>query len=204
MPRTRQTTGRTATAASSSSRQSSKRVKRSSRTPQTDVQAPQPDLHVQVSKATQQIAPALQPPLSMEARQHTTSAPQMALNMQATHLPALAPQPAHQMPAYLSPAQPPQQSPQPTAHQFGEGNGMVPIQSVHNLGMHVSDSFKQNIIQGRFIELHTLLPPSGGQGATPSHKKMSKKLTPLKNGLMLCTFSLLFICLHTRPSLLNC
>uniref|UniRef100_K1RYA9 Cornifelin-like protein n=1 Tax=Magallana gigas TaxID=29159 RepID=K1RYA9_MAGGI len=116
MPRTRQTT---------SSRQSSKRVKRSSRTPQTDVQAPQPDLHVQVSKATQQIAPALQPPLSMEARQHTTSAPQMALNMQATHLPALAPQPAHQMPAYLSPAQPPQQSPQPTAHQFGEDQQVI-------------------------------------------------------------------------------
>ncbi|XP_052710963.1 uncharacterized protein LOC128185402 [Crassostrea angulata] len=125
MPRKRQTTGRIATAASSSSRQPPKRVKRSSRTPQTDIQASQPDLHVQASEATQQLAPALQPPLSVEARQQTTSAPQMALNMQATHLPALAPQPAQQMQAYLPPAQPPQppqQSPQPTTQQFGEGN----------------------------------------------------------------------------------
>uniref|UniRef100_K1RV55 Uncharacterized protein n=1 Tax=Magallana gigas TaxID=29159 RepID=K1RV55_MAGGI len=117
MPRKRQTTGRTATAASSSSRQPSKRVKKSSRTPQTDVQASQPDLHVQASEATQQRAPALQQPLSVEATQQTTSAPQMALNMQATQLPALAPQPAHQIQAYLppeQPPQPPQQSHQPT------------------------------------------------------------------------------------------
>lgn len=175
LPRKRPTTGRTATDASSSSRQPSKRVKRSNRTPQTDVKASQLDLHVQASEATQQIAPALQPPLSVEAMQQTTSAPQMALNMQATHLPALVPQPARQMQAYLPPAQPPQppqQSPQPTTHQVGEGNGIVPIQSVHKMGMHVSDSITQNIIQGRFIELHTLLPPSGGQGATPRHKKL--------------------------------
>lgn len=176
MPRKRQSTGRTATAASSSSREPSKRVKRSGRTPQTDVQtsqanqypalAPQPDLYVQ---ATQQIAPALQPPLSVQATQQPTSAPQMALYMQVAQLPALAPQPAHHVQAYQPPAQPPQppqQSPQPTTHQFGEGNDIVhvPIQSVHNLGMHVSDSIKQNIIQGRFIELHTLLPPSGARG----------------------------------------
>lgn len=143
MPRRRQPTGRTATAASSSSREPSKRVKRSGRTPHTDVQTTQANQYL---KWLFICKPHMQ-------------------------LPALAPQPAHHVQAYQPPAQPPQ----PTTHQFGEGNNIhvVLIQSVNYLGMHVSDSIKQNIIQGRFIELHTLLPPSGGQGATPSHKNFS-------------------------------
>lgn len=171
-------------------------------------------------QATQQTAPALQPTLSVQAMQQPTSAPQMALYMQATQLPALAPQPAHHVQAYQPPAQPPQppqQSPQPTTHQFGEGNDIVPVQSVHNLGMHVSDSIKQNIIQGRFIELHTLLPPSGGQGATPSHKKLLinsvgeiitkenvKKVDSIEKWTdAMHIFASIYLSAH-RPSLLNC
>lgn len=61
------------------------------------------------------------------------------------------------------------------------------------MDINVIDSIKQNIIQGRLIELHTLLPPSR---ATPNHKKYIysegeiitkeniQKLTTLNNGLM--------------------
>lgn len=60
-------------------------------------------------------------------------------------------------------------SPNSSSHnQFGEGNDIVPIQSAHNLSMHVSDSFRQNIIQVRFIELHTL----HHQGPSPGQQKL--------------------------------
>lgn len=81
MPHKRQSTGRTATAASSSSRQPSKQVKRSSRTPQTDVQT---------SQANQYPALASQPDLHVQATQQPALAPKTAPYMQTTQQPAFA------------------------------------------------------------------------------------------------------------------
>ena len=46
------------------------------------------------------------------------------------------------------------------------------MQSIHNVGLHVADSIKQNILQGKYIETQTLLPPTGGYGGNIGHKKL--------------------------------
>ena len=46
------------------------------------------------------------------------------------------------------------------------------MQSIHNVGLNVADSIKQNILQGKYIQLQTLLPPSGGYGGNVGHKTL--------------------------------
>lgn len=70
-----------------------------------------------------------------------------------------------------SPPQAPQQSSLLSPQQPGEGNGILPIQSIHNFGMHVSDLTKQNIVHCKRIEPNSSLPPFWGQRVTTCHKK---------------------------------
>ena len=55
--------------------------------------------------------------------------------------------------------------------QLTEGNHIY-MQFIHNVGLHVGDSIKQNILQGKYIELQTLLPPTGSYGRNIGHKKL--------------------------------
>ena len=124
-------------------------------------QPSQPPPTVQAPPAPQDSHIPQDPPLAQSQAQ-VLQAQQSMHNPPPSHTPDLwqNPQPVQDL------LQNQELSQQPT-----EGY-LVYMQSIHNVGLHVSDSIKQNILQGKYIELQTLLPPTGVYGGNVGHKKL--------------------------------